>query len=85
MQGGQGCGEGAVLVQLLGAAGTHDQQWPLWVEAQQVVEPLQRLAAAPLQVIDDQDLGLAGAKHSLGKGLKEALATPGFNHGPGRW
>ena len=49
-----------------------------WVEAQQVVQPLQGIAITPLQVIHQEQGRPLGSEDGAGEGLEQPLALPGL-------
>jgi hypothetical protein len=57
-----------------------DQQTRVWVEAQQKVQPFERLLVAPLQVVDQQQQRLRRGEHSACERLEESLALAVLGH-----
>ena len=56
--------------------GADDQQGRAGVEAQQVVQPLQRVLIAPLQIVEQQEQRLLSAEGGASQRLEELLALP---------
>jgi hypothetical protein len=50
----------------------------LLIEAQEVVEPFERLLVTPLQIIEEQQQGLRRKQNRSRQCLEEALALPAF-------
>ncbi len=68
--------QGMLCAYLLGAGGADDEQPRPRIEAQEVVQPLQRFLVAPLQIVDQQQQRLACLQNCTGQALEESLAWP---------
>ena len=70
-------------VELLRARGPEDEQARLGIEPGEEVEPLEGLAVAPLQVVDEEEQGLRSREHRPGQALEEAQPVAELRHGRG--
>src|SRR5579884_4100668 len=83
LQCSQKCFQGMAGHDFLGAYRAHEEQSRTLVEAQQIMEPFQSLVVAPLQVIKQEQQGLAGIQYSASKRFKEMPALPSLGHSSG--
>ncbi len=65
-----------LISHFLRAQRAHQEQRCLWVEAQQVVQPFQRLLITPLQIVEQQQQRLARGQGRSRQRLKQVLALP---------
>ena len=72
-------------VELLRARSPEDQQARLRVEAGEEVKPLEGLAVAPLQVVDQQQQRWRGEERCPGQALEEAQAVTELRHRRKPW
>ena len=70
-------------VELLRTRGPEDEQSRSGFEPAQEVEPLDRLAVAPLQVVDEEEQGRRSREHRPGQALEEAQPVAELRHGGG--
>ena len=70
-------------VELLRTRGPEDEQARVGIEPGEEMEPLEGLAVAPLQVVDEEEQGRRSREHRPGQALEEAQPVAELRHGRG--